>query len=118
MNVDIKADWLSNLRSGEYEQGEGILKKNGKFCCLGVLCDMAVKAGVVKETVVEDYDYTYSRYGVDGRTSYLPSEVVSWAGLGNSYGDPKLFGPSLDLPRMNDKGISFTDIANVIEDNL
>lgn len=29
--------WLKALRSGEYEQGRGILEAGGAFCCLGVL---------------------------------------------------------------------------------
>ena len=40
MNPEIKAKWIEALRSGKYEQGQGKLNKNGKFCCLGVLCEV------------------------------------------------------------------------------
>jgi hypothetical protein len=41
MTPELKAKWLAALRSGKYQQGEGALNKDGKFCCLGVLCDVA-----------------------------------------------------------------------------
>jgi len=54
-------DWLSTLRSGKYEQTTAKLVDDGKFCCLGVLCDMA--GGVwsdVDETVyVNDTSFGY-----------------------------------------------------------
>ncbi len=45
MSQEIKEQWVRALRSGKYEQTNGILceEKNGKegFCCLGVLFDIA-----------------------------------------------------------------------------
>lgn len=41
MNPELKAKWVAALRSGKYEQGHEYLNKDGKFCCLGVLCDVA-----------------------------------------------------------------------------
>jgi hypothetical protein len=36
--AELKAKWLSALRSGEYNQGTGLLQaSNGGYCCLGVL---------------------------------------------------------------------------------
>lgn len=37
--------WVTALSSGEYEQGQSALNVNSKFCCLGVLCDLATKDG-------------------------------------------------------------------------
>jgi hypothetical protein len=31
MNPVIKAKWVSDLRSGKYEQGKGALNRNGKL---------------------------------------------------------------------------------------
>jgi hypothetical protein len=31
--------WVQALRSGEYRQARGRLKKGNAFCCLGVACD-------------------------------------------------------------------------------
>ena len=38
MDPEIKRQWVEALRSGKYEQGRLFLERDGKFCCLGVLC--------------------------------------------------------------------------------
>ena len=38
MDPALKAKWVEALRSGEYEQGRGALLRDGRYCCLGVLC--------------------------------------------------------------------------------
>jgi len=50
MDQSIKEKWVEALRSGDYERGEGALRRgyskdSDKYCCLGVLCD------IVKEEV-------------------------------------------------------------------
>jgi hypothetical protein len=40
MDAQLKAKWIEALRSGEYEQGHLYLRKNGRHCCLGVLCEL------------------------------------------------------------------------------
>lgn len=38
---ETREKWVAALRSGEYEQGAGVLRSNAnKFCCLGVLADI------------------------------------------------------------------------------
>lgn len=38
--------WSKALRSGKYKQGKGRLKDSeGRFCCLGVACDLADPKG-------------------------------------------------------------------------
>lgn len=41
-DVDVqRTRWLGALRSGEYEQGRGLLRESEEaFCCLGVACDV------------------------------------------------------------------------------
>lgn len=41
MTPKLKAKWLDALRSGKYQQGHNTLHPTDKFCCLGVLCDVA-----------------------------------------------------------------------------
>lgn len=42
MDRVLKDKWVTALRSGQYVQGVGELKtKDGKYCCLGVLCEVA-----------------------------------------------------------------------------
>lgn len=35
--------WVEELQSGQYEQGNGYLKYKDKYCCLGVLCDAVLE---------------------------------------------------------------------------
>lgn len=37
MTKDLKQKWVDALRSGEYKQCQLSLKKDNKYCCLGVL---------------------------------------------------------------------------------
>lgn len=41
MEAKLKAKWVKALRSGKYAQAEGQLRRNGGYCCLGVLCEIA-----------------------------------------------------------------------------
>lgn len=83
--------WVKALRSGEYTQGHGTLRatdKDGKprLCCLGVLCEVAIKEGVPLTTTEEEYSSggTYVTY--DGASAYPPESVEEWAGLTNTSG--------------------------------
>ena|SRR3990167_3235040 len=110
MNPKIKTKWLSALRSGEYRQGFHHLNKNNKFCCLGVLCDLYAKENNVEWKMI--------REGVlrlhNSNTEALPSEVVAWAGLTGANPIVEEAG----LARHNDRGATFTKIADMIEKNL
>jgi hypothetical protein len=82
MKPEIKAAWLSALRSGEYQQGTGSLQSSdGTFCCLGVLCDLAAKQGIGRWDRM-DSSYTFY-YAVNGAfvCDYLPQTIQDWAGL-------------------------------------
>ena len=41
MDKELKAKWVEALRSGEYEQADGVLKCDTGYCCLGVLREVA-----------------------------------------------------------------------------
>jgi hypothetical protein len=128
MNEAIKADWLKALRSGEYEQARDFLAKKDKsgktsYCCLGVLCDMAVKAGVeVKVTTgqagpyADGTEFKYIRY--DYVSGSLPESVMKWAGLPES--EPRVIRQGqtededdISLPVLNDGGGDPTEGAAV-----
>lgn len=118
MIKDIRTAWVKALRSGDYEQGTKYLRMDGKFCCLGVLCDLAERAGIPLAVVasISNYPVVY-----DTHTMTLPYQVVKWSGigLGNEFG--KYFDPkdevqfSHSLARDNDDGKSFAEIADIIE---
>lgn len=118
MNTEVKTKWTAALRSGDYRQGANYLRTRGaerdNFCCLGVLCELAVAEGVIPAPVVNEYgEYYYA-----DRTSYLPAIVRDWAELGTVNGaiyDSNGDMPHNSLTEMNDNEIPFTEIANVIE---
>lgn len=118
MKQEIKAKWVSALRSGAYEQGTGYLKVNESFCCLGVLCDLHAKetSGVWKT----DSDAGSPRIAYKGQTTALPFEVLNWAGLDDDSSSPVVIvdGEINVLATLNDTGSSFLYIANLIEKNL
>jgi hypothetical protein len=131
MHQDVKAKWVAALRSGKYEQGQYALNtdgENGKFCCLGVLCELAVEEGVVTRTqpwidgeVINRKDYEY-----DHESGALPRAVREWAGLKHSNPTTTVPGSEvyeglndtntkLSLAELNDNGKDFAYIASVIE---
>jgi hypothetical protein len=39
--------WVEALRSGKYQQTRYLIsRKDGKYCCLGVACELAIAEGV------------------------------------------------------------------------
>jgi len=120
MDPVIKADWVEHLRSGEYPQTDGYLhiktpgleKKADRFCCLGVLCEMAVEAGVVvRFGECADGVHGYRDPDSEVVSTHLPNiSVKRWAGLQEDQIN--------NLSRMNDEGRSFEYLANVIEQEM
>lgn len=89
-NRENMTKFVKALFSGEYEQGTGTLNLGGKFCCLGVACDVALKDGL--ELTVETvggkkcfcgaiHVASDGRKSYDGEQSVLPQSVADWLGL-------------------------------------
>jgi len=128
MNPEVKALWLDALRSGEYEQGVGILNESGRFCCLGVLCDVAVKQGLEIDVAQHGDDdpsingKPYTSYDNEG--VFLPDAVREWADLGTSdgyIGHPVVVTGTVTndvLTALNDSGVPFSKIADIIEEEF
>ena len=134
MNPEIKKMWADALRSGKYVQGTRYLKyetpKGFCHCALGVLCDLAVKAGVAEWLDAADCDehpaiaslVHVSHCGI-AKTS-LHTSVADWSGLaGISCTDPELHDDEglskLSISEWNDvRGATFHQIAEMIEEQL
>jgi hypothetical protein len=97
--------WVEALRSGKYQQGKGALCRDGKFCCLGVACEVL---GISKRTPECRPTVYY-----EGESTALPKKVAAMLGLRTCTGDFGREGGLIDLN--DDVGASFNDIANVIE---
>lgn len=126
MNENIKTLWLEALRSGDYQQGKSVLQGDGKFCCLGVLCDLAERAGVIEgvsqPSARTDYEtvrvYKDGYAGTFNQTEVLPLKVRDWAQISDA--SPLVSLPAMNpsLAELNDSGMSFNEIADVIEEHF
>ncbi len=94
--------WLAALESDEFKQTQGKLQHADGFCCLGVACVMAERAGI----------FVYEKYGIIYGTSLNDQETVKgWLGLRTGSGHA---GPGVCLVNMNDEGKTFKEIAAAI----
>jgi hypothetical protein len=105
MDQRIKKEWVDALRSGTYEQGFGSLRKDGKYCCLGVLCAVIGHIPLFPE---EDF-------GIDDS---LPPMVAKQVGLGSTNPEVILGVLPTPLSVLNDDGVPFDEIAKLIEAQL
>lgn len=115
--------WIKDLRDHPELQGKGMLRtSDNKFCCLGRACEvyrLETGEGEWSEIVenVDEYEENklgfifYTRSDKEGKT--LPRSVMYWFGFDEE--DPKV-GTSKYLSEYNDDvGMSFSEIANIIE---
>jgi len=132
MNKDIAVKWVAALRSGKYQQGEGVLRDGDSFCCLGVLCDISEMGRWGSD--VNGYPAFMLERSAPV-THWLPEPIQKWAGLVSDTGGV----PSdmivqiiptatehtmLSLANLNDghptrniPKMSFEQIADIIEKN-
>ncbi len=103
-NTAVITLWAESLESGEYQQAAGALKSaieggdGDGYCCLGVLCELAVKEGVIGPPTrrvdgAEEWSYGGAHLG-------LPSVVSEWAGFYSC--DPLLRDPDQPVSRYGD----------------
>jgi len=118
MNQEVKVKWVAGLRSGEYKQGKDALKKGDLFCCLGVLCDIYMKETGNGEWIQVKPKLEGLRYKfIDNEESssvFLINSIKYWAGLDCCIPVVK----SCSLSSMNDRGETFLEIADLIDQEL
>ena len=127
MNKPVVRKWLDALRSGEYEQIDGKLRRdeeNGR-CCLGVLCDLYAEE---HENAGWNNNAFVIRDAEDGSLvgsspALLPKPVQEWAGLNSKEGIKVSVGNgTVSLSGLNDghgvEPYSFDEIADVIDDEM
>lgn len=130
MNQEVKAKWLAALRSGQYKQGPGYLRRNDQFCCLGVLCDLFAKEGhgdwQEQPALAHDQFFRFNARAGGGSMFGLPGAVQEWAGFEEG-GSIRVNVPEKRdgayIEALNDGadyvGLrSFSEIAAVIEEQL
>lgn len=102
MKKEAAQKWVEALRSGKYKQGVGMLRNaKDEYCCLGVLCD------------INGFSPMYTDF-------YVPKELQSILEMKSSIGTFKSankFQNEYNLSKLNDDGVSFLGIADLIEKN-
>ena len=111
MNPQIKQKWVSALRSGDYQQGRNYLRTDNGFCCLGVLCDLYGKENNVEWEIDEVDGYLYEK-----NSTLLPLSVMEWADVDGQNAD--INNGTETLAALNDRGSTFNEIADLIENHL
>lgn len=115
-NKEHVRQWVDALRSGEYFQAKGALRRGQRYCCLGVVCDISALGEWEQVSGTPSMDYL-------GSAAMLPEPVQGWLGIigGNvpirmGYLHPDRDGSTFQtLTSLNDSGFTFDQIADLIE---
>lgn len=103
MKPEVKTAWVEALRSGEYTQGTEMLLQPGVgYCCLGVLCDLAVKSGEIEDLTFEN---GIVRVGERASNAELIDAVSQWAGLVGVNPVVVFEGEAVPISEVNDGGL-------------
>lgn len=123
MNPEVRRRWQAALRSGNYAQGRGLLHYvddgEDKFCCLGVLCELAVVDGVVERIRSSSLVFSYGLADDVLHDGTLPDEVVFWAGLRDvdpHVGPTTLSGWNDGVESLGIQPRTFAEIADLLEE--
>lgn len=110
-------EWIKELRSNHYQQGVTFLCKNGKYCCLGVLCELAFKYSVISSRenfYYNPYSNDYYYLVFDGEACFLPKSLADEIFNGNC--NPFIYKETTTLADLNDfTDYDFYRIAKIIE---
>jgi hypothetical protein len=104
--------WVDGLRSGKYAQCTGSLesyevpRENASFCCLGVGCRIAEKAGASPTLVDIDNNNVLTLKG--GDLSYQPG-IQKWLGLRGDCGQLSAYSTFERQPTSKAEEEFFTD---------
>lgn len=107
VNTVVMEKWATALESGNYKQVNGKLTDGeGGFCCLGVLCEIAVDEGVIEPKSIYacscgDNHGDEPEWQYDGAFLTPSRTVAEWAFGVDNDGNPEL-DTGLDVPRVED----------------
>ena len=119
MDANIKQKWLDALRSGKYAQAQERLHTEDGFCCLGVLCEVYIKEHGLDRSLMweEGTGLDEGEMFIFGSSTYLPKQVMNWANVPRA-GQIVTADKMIDLADLNDGGVPFDQIADLIEEYL
>lgn len=130
MNANVKKLWVEALRSGKYKQGQSRLKytRDGKVkhCCLGVLCEVFKEDNTRSENLL-----SISIDALRENSSFLSVPSVIATEIGLESGNPlvslsetimeelgNMDLPDHSLAALNDAGLTFSAIADIIQEQF
>jgi hypothetical protein len=111
--------WLQTLEQFPERQTNGILGNGqGKFCCLGQLCDLVYDEN--EKSVEGDADLgSVKKFGAELADTNLPEEVIQFMGFADTIGG--IINPDVTdetrLAYMNDNAVPWPEIAKFIREN-
>ena len=114
INIPELEEWINALKSGEYTQGVGQLRKDDKYCCLGVYCDLQAKKGLGEWRGNYFWHSKGGYTGTGGENVVLPPMNL----IGTGQRNLPLFrgGGLLPMDALNDRvKLSFEEIAELLE---
>lgn len=123
-NLENIRKWIDALRSGEYKQTVGALRDSSGYCCLGVACDLAVKAGVpmrlgvLRDAITIGGEKVVKTY--DGNHKLPPLCVSDWLGFEDANlrmsAHTSTSAETLTLSEWNDRSrVDFRKIADMLD---
>jgi hypothetical protein len=133
-NREVIQLWIDALRSGKYLQAsmclrdpaEGPFRRDDRFCCLGVLCDLYLKSPEGQESGARWNAHQFIHPEADTASLIAPEPVRYWAGL--PHRNPRIEGLRLpddepgqvhNLSSLNDDGgWTFKQLADLIEERF
>jgi hypothetical protein len=104
--------WVNALRSGKYEQCKGSLTIDGKYCCLGVACEIS---SLELDPYWRERGTLLSEAAPVKEELGLRSHEGEFDGAGIGLESAIRRSPSKSLSFLNDAGWTFNQIANFIE---
>ena len=99
---DIKI-WVDALRSGEYEQTRGTLQDQFGYCCLGVYAKVNQLDGYLRMEVTSEARHSSSKDEGNPFIYDIIRDRLAGVVIGEGIA-------------MNDKGKSFSEVADMIEE--
>lgn len=106
--------WVKALRSGKFKQGKFRLHNilADTYCCLGIACE------INKKHLAIGCDDDGNNMSYDNEDKALPVSIREYMGLKSAVGlGTHTNDEHFCLERLNDSGKSFTEIADIIEQN-
>ena len=108
MNPEIKQEWLDLLATNPPQIKRRLGTKKGN-CVEGLLCEIAVKHGVIEKYYNEQDGLFY--YGSMRMSTSTPTEVDKWSG----YSDQIINDDVDNLALLNDEGLTFAQLSDIIK---